>query len=684
MMVIMNLPRTRYPDGRRRLLSLVVVKMLRMWSTVLSLLLLLLPCSGVAGHSGDGGKSLRLPTFFSHHMVLSSQAPSIWGKVDIGQQHDDDDEQKDTVVVVNVRVIKGRVMSDTDVDVSSTGDWHVQLLPQTPGVGYTITIALMEKQKATTTRDATGGRREARAVINSITLTDVAFGDVFLCAGQSNMEMSIHGVFNASEEILDASNYPALRMFTAARNMSTSPEWDVPSKSAPYSWTISGTPENMLDDNDPFGYPSAVCYFTGRDIYTALLQRRLSVVDDDDDDEDIDDETTPIGLVIVPWGGQPIEYFSSPTALAQCPSSSSLTSVAITAAAPVDVSDNKDQHGDNDDDKGSCIWNGMVSALTKFHFRAALWYQGEANSHDPDNYACRFPAMIADWRRQFASAPTTTTTRNTVTYTTTNLPFYYVQLAPYPHEDYSYIRAAQEAAVMRLPAVHTAVTIDLGDPTSPYGAIHPRRKQTVGQRLAASILYHEYGYRSPGDDHGGDGPVVRDVSFPEHSNADGTATIWVTIRASQHQLHLQGTAACSECCYEWPFTVLDGVTGNWTRSSVVAIRVVPYHGRPDTILELTLSPDVVGISAVVGLRYAWEGYPQCVLYDGRGGPDDQLGRGLPVPPFEWCRYPTGQPSWTGKACGLDEKRWRRQEPPPPVTLRGAGPESDEMAVATEK
>jgi sialate O-acetylesterase len=682
MMMRMDLPRVRYHhDGRRRLLLLsLVVKMLRMWSTV-ALLLLLLPFSVAAGHPdgvGDGGPSLRLPTFFSHHMVISSHAPSIWGKVEYGQRgndnDDDDDQQDNDVVVVNVRVIKGRVVSDTDVNVSSQGDWHVQLLPQTPAVGYTITIALMEKQKATTTRDATGAGEGEPRVIDSISLTDVAFGDVFLCAGQSNMEMSIHGVFNASEEILDAFHYPALRMFTAARNMSVSPEWDVPSKSTPYSWTISGTPENMLDDMDPFGAPSAVCYFAGRDIYMALQ-------DDDDIDKDV---TTPIGLVIVPWGGMPIEYFSSPTALAQCPSSSSSSStsfVANTAAAPVDVSDNQDEQGggdnDNDDNKGSCIWNGMVSAFTKFHFRAALWYQGEANSHDPDNYACRFPAMIADWRQQFASAPTTTTT------TTTNLPFYYVQLAPYPHEDYSYIRAAQEAAVMRLPAVYTAVTIDLGDPTSPYGAIHPRRKQTVGQRLAASILYHEYGYRATGDDnnHGGDGPVVRDVSFPEHSNADGTSTIRVTIRAFQHQLHLQGTAACSECCYEWPFTVLDSITGNWTRSAIMAVHVDPDNA----IIELILSPDVVGVSAVAGLRYAWDGYPQCVLYDGRGGPDDQLDGGLPVPPFEWCRYPTGQPSWTGKACGL-AGRWQRKERPP-VTGVGvppwAGPESDEMAVATE-
>jgi sialate O-acetylesterase len=596
MMTIILVPRF---SVRRILLLVLALAAARWWP---SIVVRRIPSSfwstGTDGghHDGDDLLSLRLPTFFSDHMVISSEKPSIWGKLVVGSSgaghpvfskaERGTTYQQTAVLVVNVRVLKGRVVSDTNVEVLQE-DWHVQLLPQAPGVGYTIQIEVLDTARG-------------NVVLDMIRLTDVAFGDVFLCSGQSNMEMAVHGVFNASAEIMDSVQYPELRLFTADRNTSTVPEWDVPAKTVNASWTVSG-PGAMSDQ--PFSYPSAVCYFTGRDVFSSL--RSFNRTDDM--------VIIPVGLVIIAWGGMPIEYFSSPSALAKCNSSA--------AAAPVD-------------DNGSCIWNGMVSAFAKFHFRAALWYQGEANSHDPANYACRFPAMIADWRDQFLGDAT--------------LPFYYVQLAPYVAEDYCWIRAAQEAAVLRLPAVYAATTIDLGDPTSPFGAIHPRRKQEVGRRLAVQILVHEYGY-NPQTIAGGESPSVDEVFF--HNNDDDNR-ISLAIRAPRHQLHWQGTAACSECCYELPFTVLDRSTGNWTRS-ITSGHVM--DGR-DT-MELLVSPNV----DAVALRYAWEGYPQCVIYDGWGGPDSHF-IGLPVAPFEWCRYPTGKPSWTGEGCGLAEQQ---QQPPPP-------------------
>jgi len=50
-------------------------------------------------------------------------------------------------------------------------------------------------------------------------------------------------------------------------------------------------------------------------------------------------------------------------------------------------------------------------------FLGAIWYQGEANSGDPDSYACRFPAMIYDWRKKMELP---------------DLSFFFVQLAAYP------------------------------------------------------------------------------------------------------------------------------------------------------------------------------------------------------------------------------------------------------------
>ena len=67
-----------------------------------------------------------------------------------------------------------------------------------------------------------------------------------------------------------------------------------------------------------------------------------------------------------------------------------------------------------------------------------------------------------------------------------DLSFFFVQLAAYS-QDYSLIRDAQMAA-LKLPKVGYGVAIDLGDPTSPQGSIHPRRKQEVGRRLSLSCL----------------------------------------------------------------------------------------------------------------------------------------------------------------------------------------------------
>ena len=69
----------------------------------------------------------------------------------------------------------------------------------------------------------------------SQTLSNVAFGDVFLCSGQSNMAFSPNLAFNATEEIADSINYPNIRMFTGEDVMANSP---VRASPAPYVWLL--------------------------------------------------------------------------------------------------------------------------------------------------------------------------------------------------------------------------------------------------------------------------------------------------------------------------------------------------------------------------------------------------------------------------------------------------------------
>ena len=89
----------------------------------------------------------------------------------------------------------------------------------------------------------------------------------------------------------------------------------------------------------------------------------------------------------------------------------------------------------------------MIFPLLPMRFTGAVWYQGEANVYDATSYACRFPAMIADWRVQFGLP---------------DLSFFYVSLAASHDSRFAYLRSAQDAA-LHLPRVGRALAIDLGD-----------------------------------------------------------------------------------------------------------------------------------------------------------------------------------------------------------------------------
>ncbi len=132
----------------------------------------------------------------------------------------------------------------------------------------------------------------------------------------------------------------------------------------------------------------------------------------------------------------------------------------------------------NDPNQPTVLWNGMIAPLLQYPFKGALWYQGESNRERAEQYGRLFPAMIRDWRRAFAS----------------DLPFYFVQIAPYGYGgdkgELFDLRIAQTRALG--PNTGMAVTTDIGDPRD----IHPRDKQSVGQRLALQALKHTYGQTS--------------------------------------------------------------------------------------------------------------------------------------------------------------------------------------------
>jgi sialate O-acetylesterase len=134
----------------------------------------------------------------------------------------------------------------------------------------------------------------ANGSVVSIALKNVLYGDIWLCSGQSNMQMAIIDSFNASVEIANAANYPKIRLFTASLRESTTPLEEL--LSITQSWSVASA---SSVGGPSYQYASAVCYMYGRMLHTALNGR-------------------PIGLIATSWGGTAIELWMPPSALKDC------------------------------------------------------------------------------------------------------------------------------------------------------------------------------------------------------------------------------------------------------------------------------------------------------------------------------------------------------------------------------
>jgi sialate O-acetylesterase len=538
----------------------------------------------VASHQDDPDDLyLKLPTFISSHMIFQKAPMKArvygWATPNV------------TVTVVLDTYIVRTATANQD------HSWHVELPPFVSSKSHILNISTS---------------------FTTIILDDIAFGDVYICAGQSNMVFSLIGAINGTDHIQDSIHLPHVRMATVANTMSDTPQVDVGSKLHNISWSRSLP--IAFDTKDVMSYTSAVAYFFARELFI------------------LSDYKDPIGIIIVAWGGQPIELFSSPQALKDetcggtvVPAAADLhtapTSFLRQSESPSPKKNSDIQGGGNN----SSIWNGMVHPLLPMRFKGVIWYQGEANRQNPSEYACRFPAMITDWRKQFELP---------------ELYFYYVQLAPIVPSnggspDWPYIRAAQDAA-LQLPQVGVAIASDLGDPKSPYGDIHPRYKQEVGQRLALLVRAYE---------HQEDGVVYQGPVFDGSIEmVDGGSAVILGFRPeTEHGLHFNGTTNCEQCCGDGPSTVFHALNsdGDW-----VPVEGIMMGGNR-ILLELldrtdAAQPDARKSSSrsqILGVRLNWESFPQCALYN-RAGRE----KWLPAAPFEWCLYPSGEKPWTNRSC----------------------------------
>ncbi|XP_072248958.1 sialate O-acetylesterase isoform X5 [Leuresthes tenuis] len=356
--------------------------------------------------------NLRFASYYGDHMVLqkSPQRAVLWGYFGSEGAH----------VTVS---LSGPINQKTSSAAVTEGIWKVTLNPVDAGGPYTVTAASDN---------------------STVNLTDVMFGDIWLCGGQSNMYFPTSQIFNASEELSLSPKYPHVRPFMAALRMNETELIDLIEVQLPWSVPTASV----------VGEFSAVCWLFGRYMYDKLKY--------------------PIGLVESCWGGTPVEAWSSLRALRQC---------------------GLEQNEDSPKEKNSVLWNAMIHPLLSMTIYGAIWYQGEANAdYHRDKYNCSFPALIDDWRMAFH--------QGSGGQTALDFPFGFVQLDTYkdgPTDDgFAEIRWHQTADVgfvpnPRMKKTFMAVAFDLPDKTSPYGTIHPRDKQDVAYRLTLGARAVAYG-----------------------------------------------------------------------------------------------------------------------------------------------------------------------------------------------
>ena len=287
----------------------------------------------------------------------------------------------------------------------------------------------------------------------SKTLFNILIGDVWLCSGQSNMDMELKpflpwllGAMHFEMEIENA-NYPQIRLFNVRTDFTAQPQDDCGGK-----WMVC-SPATAPDF-------SALAYFFAREIYN---RRNI-----------------PVGLVVSSVGGSSCQAWVSRDTLQKD------EQLFAKYLQPYDTSKYAKEPLDSVVTfekvvRPTLFYNAMIHPLKNLQFKGALWYQGESNRYDSSMYTRLFSSMIRNWRDLFKNG---------------DLPFYFVQLAPYNWQqkdttvyEYALLREAQSKTRDIVHNTEMALTMDIADPTD----IHPRNKQDLGYRLAKIALANVYG-----------------------------------------------------------------------------------------------------------------------------------------------------------------------------------------------
>jgi len=481
-----------------------------------------------------GGERCRgevtLPALISDNMVLQrGTRANVWGKADPGES-----------VTVRLGPDSAQTMAGTD------GNWGVKLNALPSGGPYDLTVS---------------GK-------NTITVHNVAVGEVWVCAGESNMEYKVVAARDAQKEMADAA-MPMVRVFVVKHDAQEEPQGDCEG-----AWVVCD-PDSVKD------FP-AVAYFFARELN---LEMRV-----------------PFGLIESAWGTSRVEAWTPratlekdpalhgvldrydqavadyPEALTDYQGKVAAMGVALAArgASGGPVAEPVRPLEPGGAREPAALFNGMIAPLARYTIRGVLWYQGESDTGDPELYGKLFPAMIEGWRTVWNEG---------------EFPFFYVQLSGFlgrhaqpEASNWAELREAQRQA-LNTPKTGMAVTVDTGVEHD----MHPPDKQDVGHRLALIAESEVYGKEGVTTS----GPVYAGMAV-----ADGKAAISFT--------HTDGRLVGRNGAALKGFQIA-GADGNfvWADAKIDGDRVIVQ------------SKDVPAPAAV---RYAWADFPDCDLFNKDGLP----------------------------------------------------------------
>jgi sialate O-acetylesterase len=376
--------------------------------------------SFITGNYGN----LKMPEVFGDHMVLQQQMPiPVYGTANAN----------DTVTVIFDREQK-------IIKADSYGKWKVEFKERKAGGPFEIQVATVEKE---------------------LLFKDIYIGEVWLCAGQSNMAFPLKNSQGGQQEGQHANN-SMIRLFKLSSHLgSTGKVFDSVTLDRLNQHEYYKGQWEVSDSNTANNF-SAIGYHFGKSLHNKLNVR--------------------IGLIQMAAGGSTTESWIDRFSLEHHPQlvhilmnwrKSDFTMQWVRDRADENLAKAtvlKQRHPFDP----SYNFESGISKIVQYPFKGVIWYQGESNTHNSELHEVLFRTLVSSWRKQFGRL----------------VPFYYVQLSSLNRPSFPVFRDSQRKLMNEITNTGMAVTTDLGDSTN----VHPWKKKEVGERLALWALSDTYGF----------------------------------------------------------------------------------------------------------------------------------------------------------------------------------------------